>query len=393
MSKHYDIVILGGGMVGSLLASSIALKSDLKIALIEHQTSVPLSELDPPELRVSALTKASVALLKDVGIWSYLIQQRISMFTGMHVWETKQSEIHFDCEEIGEPLLGYIIENRNIQQAGLLRCMDFSNIEIIRPASPTALSDHGLELDNGQSVTADLIIGADGARSQLREWLGIEFEGWDYDQTAIVCSVQTELSHERTAWQRFLSEGPLAFLPLNNEHHASIVWSNSHDEAKLLLTLPDDEFKLALSNAFENKLGTVLDVSARAEFPLRLRHAKTYVQEGYALVGDAAHTIHPLAGQGVNIGFLDAKALADIVLTAHHSNRQIGSLHTLKKYQRKRKADNLAMQLSMDAFERTFGSDIEPIRWARRFGLRQVEQSTFLKSLIMQNASGYRLFD
>ena len=245
-------------------------------------------------------------------------------------------------------------------------------------------------MDDGRTLTAELVVGADGAQSPLREWAEIETHGWDYQQSAVVCTVTTEHSHQQTAWQRFLPEGPLAFLPLSDPHQCSIVWSNSTEEAELLCQLDDDIFKDTLGKAFESTLGEIQEVSKRAKFPLKLRHADHYVESGFALVGDAAHTIHPLAGQGVNIGFLDAATLAEVVLEAHGKGRKIGNLHTLNKYQRRRKGDNLVMQMTMDAFKRVFGSELEPVRWARRFGLQTVNKSALLRKLFMRQASGYR---
>ncbi|MFW5447617.1 MAG: UbiH/UbiF/VisC/COQ6 family ubiquinone biosynthesis hydroxylase [Methylophagaceae bacterium] len=390
MSQHYDIVIVGGGMVGATLAVALAEQSSLNIAIIEAFELKPITESDKADLRVSALTRASEILFKNLGIWQHLIPSRISQFTDMEVWETQSSTLHFDSADIGEPLLGYIVENRHIQQACLTRCKQLNNITLLCPAKPKSFSEQTLVLEDGQTLTAELIVGADGAHSLLREWADIDTHGWDYQQTAVVCTVTTKQSHQNTAWQRFLPEGPLAFLPLADPYQCSIVWSNSTEEAKLLCELEDDLFKTALSNAFGSKLGGIVEISARASFPLKLRHANHYVETKFALVGDAAHTIHPLAGQGVNIGLLDAATLAEIVIEAHGKGREIGSLHTLNKYQRRRKGDNLAMQMTMDAFKRTFGSDLAPIRWARRFGLDAVNKSGLLRKLFMRQASGHR---
>jgi len=390
MSTHYDVIIVGGGMVGATLAVALAEHSPLRVAIVEAHTPTPLSELDKPDLRVSALTRASENLFKNLGIWQHLIPQRISQFTDMEVWETQTSTLHFDSADIGEPLLGYIVENRHIQQACLARCKQINNISLLCPAKPLARSEQSLTLENGQTLTADLIVGADGARSLLRDWAEIDTHGWDYQQTAVVCTVSTEKSHQHTAWQRFLPEGPLAFLPLASTHQCSIVWSNSTEEAELLCELDDERFNTAISNAFGNKLGKFVEISERARFPLKLRHADHYVEKGFALVGDAAHTIHPLAGQGVNIGLLDAATLAEVVLSAHEKGRDIASLHTLNKYQRRRKGDNLAMQMTMDVFKRVFGSELAPLRWARRFGLKTVNQHDLLKKLFMRQASGHR---
>jgi len=390
MSTHYDVVIVGGGMVGATLAVALAEQSTLNIAIVEAFTPKPITESDKPDLRVSALTRASENLFKNLTIWQQLNPSRISQFTDMEVWETQASTLHFDSADIGEPLLGYIVENRHIQQACLARCKQLSNISLLCPAKPTSLSEQSLTLENGQVLTADLIVGADGARSLLRDWANIDTHGWDYQQTAVVCTVTTENPHQQTAWQRFLPEGPLAFLPLSHPNQCSIVWSNSTEEAELLCDLDNERFNSALSKAFGDKLGKLVEISERAQFPLKLRHADHYVETGFALVGDAAHTIHPLAGQGVNIGLLDAATLAEVVLEAHEKGRDIGSLHTLNKYQRRRKGDNLAMQMTMDAFKRVFGSELAPIRWARRFGLQTVSQNSFLKNIFMHQASGHR---
>lgn len=390
MRHHYDIIIVGAGMVGATLAIALAQQGTLSIAIVEAQLPPALGKNDKPDVRVSALTRASEALLKNLTIWHHLIASRISVFTDMNVWETQQSTLHFDSADIGEPLLGHIVENRNIQQACIARCAELTNIELLSPAKPTSLTDNTLELEDGRTLTADLIVAADGARSNLRDWAGIATKGWDYQQSAIVCTVTTQKSHQHTARQRFLSEGPLAFLPLADPHQCSIVWSNSTEEAELLCQLDDDAFKAVLSNAFENSLGEIIAISQRASFPLALRHATDYVKPGFALVGDAAHTIHPLAGQGVNIGFLDAATLAQVILEAHQKGRNIASLQTLNKYQRRRKGDNLAMQMTMDAFKRTFSSELAPIRWARRFGLQTVNSNSLLKKYFMQQASGHR---
>ena len=390
MSQHYDVIIVGAGMVGASLAAALGSEKNLKIALLEPFTLKPLSASDPADLRVSAVSQASEHLLKNLNIWPRLINERLSPFTDMKVWETESSAIHFDSADIGESHLGHLIENRHIQQACLSQCQQHPNIDFICPDKPRSKKGNTLVLDSGRELSAALIVAADGAQSPLREWVGISTKGWDYEQQGIVCTVTTELPHRQTARQRFLPEGPLAFLPLANPHQCSIVWSNSTEEAQLLNQLSDENFKHTLAKAFNHKLGEIVEVSQRASFPLRLRHAEHYIEPGFALVGDAAHTIHPLAGQGVNIGFLDAATLAEIVIETHRKRRDIGSLHMLAKYQRRRKGDNMAIQLTMDAFKRIFGSDNPAIRLARQCGFNTVNNSSLLKNLFMHHASGQR---
>jgi 2-octaprenylphenol hydroxylase len=390
MSQHYDVIIVGAGMVGASLAAALGSENTLKIALIEPFTLKPLLASDPADLRVSAVSQASEHLLKNLNIWPHLINERLSPFTDIKVWESESSAIHFDSADIGESHLGHLIENRHIQQACLSQCQQQPNIDFICPDKPSSKNGNTLVLDSGRELNADLIVAADGAQSPLREWVGISTKGWDYEQQGIVCTVTTELPHRQTARQRFLPEGPLAFLPLANPHQCSIVWSNSTEEAQLLNQLSDEDFKHTLAKAFNHKLGQIVDVSQRASFPLKLRHAEHYIEPGFALVGDAAHTIHPLAGQGVNIGFLDAATLAEIIIETHRKRRDIGSLHMLAKYQRRRKGDNIAIQLTMDVFKRVFGSDNPAIRLARQCGFNAVNNSSLLKNLFMHQASGQR---
>jgi len=387
MKAHYDIAIVGGGMVGATLALALSQHDAFRIALIEANTTEQLDLDAEYDLRVSALTRASEIILQNLGIWSQLPSQRLSAFTDMKVWETTDSELHFNSADMGEAWLGHLIENRVLQQICLTLCKHKTNIDVICPAKPIQYEPFQLTLDNGQQIDAKLIVAADGAQSVLREWSGIAVKGGSYQQQGLVCTVTTQNSHQHTAWQRFLDEGPLAFLPLPDPHQCSIVWSLNNDSAEGLMSLPEAEFIDALNEAYEEKLGKVTAISQRAAFPLQHRHAEAYMQTGLALVGDAAHTIHPLAGQGVNIGLLDAASLSEIVINAASRGRDIGSRHTLQKYQRQRRADNVLMQLSMDMFKRVFTNPIAPIKWLRQVGLKHVNRTTWLKNLFMRQAA------
>lgn len=386
-SKQFDVVIVGGGMVGATLAVALATEPRLKIALIEALQPEPIQPDAPYDLRVSALTRSSETILRKLGIWSLLPQERLSAFTDMRVWENAASELHFNSADMGEPWLGHLLENRLLQSASLAQCQRLPNISVFSPAEPVNYSERELTLDNGSSLQASLIVAADGAQSRLRQWAGIAFKGQSYQQQGLVCTISTEHAHQHTAWQRFLPEGPLALLPLPDTHQCSIVWSLSRASAERLLALPETEFIQELTQACEAKLGAITAISQRAAFPLQRQHAERYIDNGLALVGDAAHIIHPLAGQGVNLGLLDAATLAEVVLSAYQQGRDIGSLHTLQKYQRQRHADNLLMQFSMDMLKQLFSSSLSPLSWLRQTGLRQVNRSLWLKNLFMHQAA------
>ena len=387
MKTQFDIVIVGGGMVGGSLALALAQQTDFHICLLESRPPKLLQANDPWQLRVSAINAASQAFLTEIGVWQQLIPERLGPFETMQVWE-KTSQLDFSAAEIDEPWLGHIIENGHLEQAIYRQLQAEKSITLIAPASAVGFSEQTVTLENGDSVTAPLVIAADGSQSQIRNWAGIKTRGWKYHQQGLVAVVETEYPHQQCARQRFLSGGPLAFLPLYQAHQSSIVWSLPDREADAMLELDETAFCEQLAEAFDFKLGSVKLVSKRAAFPLLLQHAETYVQHGLALVGDAAHSVHPLAGQGVNLGFQDAVKLAEVISEARKHHRAIDSLHTLKKYQRARLAENTLMQLGLDGFNRLFTSQIPGIASLRQFGLNQVNQFGFLKNRLAKHAAG-----
>ncbi|HEC73601.1 MAG TPA: FAD-binding protein [Methylophaga aminisulfidivorans] len=387
MRQEYDIAIIGGGMVGATLAVALSKKTTLSIALIESQDISPLSHEAPFDNRVSALTKTSEKILQHLGIWQKLPDKRITAFTDMTVWEDKDSELNFSSADMGETSLGTIIENTYLQHTAFSLCQECANIDVMYPMSAIALEDGDLTLDDGSIVKASLVVAADGANSVIKEMSAIETKGWSYKQKGIVCTVSTEKSHQFTAWQRFLPQGPLAFLPLPDPKQCSIVWSVNDNNAERLLALSDQAFGAELESHFEERLGNIISIRGRQAFPLQLRHASQYYQQGVALVGDAAHTIHPLAGQGVNIGLLDAMSLVDVIFNAKDKNQDLGHISVLQRYQRHRRADNLLMQFSMDLFNRVFRSQILPVKWLRKTALSAVSRQRLLRNLFMQHAA------
>lgn len=393
MTKHYDIIIVGAGMVGATLACGLAEEAEqLSIAIID--ANAPSFDWDENsyDMRVSAITRASQTLLKNVGAWEKIIEQRVSPYQDMFVWdEGGKGELHFDSADMGETDLGHIIENRVIVKSLHQRIKELPQIELLCPAKLENIEFNddkaSLTLEDKTELSANFVVAADGSRSWVRQQADIAVKGWDFDQSALVTTVKTEKYHQDTAWQRFLNTGPLAFLPLT-DGYSSIVWSTSPDEAKRLIEISEEDFAIELEQAFESKLGKVTSVARRAAFPLRLFETLNYVKPRLAIVGDAAHTIHPLAGQGVNLGLADVASLIEVTVEALNSKKDIGDLKVLRRYERWRRADNRSMLLAMDGLKRLFGSELSAVKSLRSLGLDITNQITPLKNLIMQQAMG-----
>lgn len=400
-NSHYDIVIVGAGMVGAAAACLLARASQtyksgpLSIALIEANMANPFDtyQFDP---RVAAITEKSRQLLARCGVWSDIADRRISPFEAMEVWDAEGTgRIQFNCAEIEQPNLGHIIENSLMVEALLAQVKELSNIDFMCPAKIIEYQQLdgglGLELDDGCYVQTKLLIAADGANSSIRQHFDFATKEWDYGHRAIVSTIQTERPNQQTAWQRFMPTGPLAFLPLNNNgdlHQCSIVWSQEVEVADRLMAMDDEQFCHQLTTASERCLGKVLRVEKRFAIPLRQRHAADYVAPRVALLGDAAHTIHPLAGQGANLGFADVAALVDEIERAVSRGNDIGDLSTLSRYQRRRKPDNLMTMAAMEGFKRLFGADNLALRLMRNMGLSKLNQWRPLKNTIIKKAMG-----
>ena len=397
--QHYDLIIIGGGMVGATLACALG-DSALKIAVIEaHQADYNWPD-GSHDIRVSALTHASQHIFENIGAWQSMQKDGVCAYDQMHVWDASgHGEIHFNSIDIGQMNLGHIVENRIIQKAVQTRLADFDNIDLLMPLKVADLQINtqqkaGVQLttEDGQVLSADLLVGADGANSWVRQQVGISLSTWAYRQTAVVCNVTTSEPHQNACWQQFMPEGPLAFLPLCDDFSAetisSIVWSTSEDKAQALLNMNEQQFNQELQLAFGSTLGRIKLKSERGAFPLRLRHANQYVQEHLALIGDAAHTVHPLAGQGVNLGLLDAVVLAEEIQRALQQHRAIGGIQALRRFERRRKADNIAMLAAMDGFKRLFSNDITPLKVLRNAGLGLADKIQPLKQMMIKRAMG-----
>ncbi|MFT4694070.1 MAG: 2-octaprenylphenol hydroxylase [Francisella sp.] len=414
-----DVVIVGAGMVGLSLALALH-QNGLQVAIVEAKKIAinPLKQ-ERIETRVSAINHASKRFLKELGLWDNIKSARVSPYYKMQVWDDSlENHITITAEEISEHSLGSIVENDVITQA-LMEKIQSTNIEIFDNQKiekiqkngmteklflKTVISDpdpesHSVNLNRNSSeilnqvqddknflIETNLIVGADGANSFIRDYFNFETKIKPYNHTSIVATLELENPHDYTAYQRFYDKGVLAFLPLENKNKASIVWSVKNDYASYLMKLGDIEFEKTLSLAISNQLGDVKLLSKRFGFELIQRHAQTYIQDNVVLVGDACHSIHPLAGQGVNLGFKDVVSLTDVITKAFKKGRLIGHVSTLDKYQRDRMLDNKKMITLMKSFKEGFANDNEYIKQARRWGLDLVGKNILIKKIVVKQA-------
>ncbi|MGC9457176.1 MAG: UbiH/UbiF/VisC/COQ6 family ubiquinone biosynthesis hydroxylase [Halothiobacillaceae bacterium] len=392
-SEQVDVIVVGGGMVGMSLAAELV-AAGLEVAVVERDEPAPYDPAQPHDLRVSAVSPASRGFLDAIGAWPRLAAMRLCPYRRMRVWDRAgHGQTRFDAADIGEPVLGYIAENRLIRLAIWQQATAADNLRLhLGSAADDLLVDDAgvtLSLANGTRLRGRLLVGADGANSWVRRQAQIGDTAWDYDQHALVLSVRTEYPQQDITWQRFTPTGPEAFLPLPGPH-ASLVWYHDPHAVARMLSMPDGALLDALHQQFPPELGRVEDIAARGSFSIRRMHAHDYVQPRIALAGDAAHTIHPLAGQGVNLGFMDAAALGAVIRGAAERGEDIGALRVLRRYERARKGDNLAVQTAMDLFHRGFRPQEWPLRLARNLGLDLVDRLPPLRQTVERLASGRR---
>ena len=408
--KEYDIVIAGAGMVGLSFAALLVHRlnsssndcADLKVAVLEKK---PFSDPDFStkfDSRVIALTESSRKILEDIGVWSSIVSERACPFERMEIWESDGTgHIEFDCNDVRQNSLGYIVENSLVIKNLLNKLEDLENVELLCPTTVTGLDKKGLQeksetititLDDQSTISTKLLVAADGGESKIRALCGFEIKEWNYGHQAIVARIATEKSHEFTARQRFLPDGPLALLPLQTEkgssNQCSIVWSQKDKTAEKLMLLDDSDFCRALEIASSGCLGKIMRVEERSNFMLKQRHSVDYVMQGIALIGDAAHTIHPLAGQGVNLGFQDALSLVEEVEHALSRGLSPGNLLELRRYQRKRKPHNIAMMSIINGLKRLFEDKNLPVRLLRNNGMKALNRVSFIKNKIAREAMG-----
>ncbi|WP_417552837.1 UbiH/UbiF/VisC/COQ6 family ubiquinone biosynthesis hydroxylase [Marinomonas fungiae] len=398
MAREYDVIIVGAGMVGALTAVLTAQKG-LTVALIDkHSGRYTLSTPPAYDARVSAISKLSQQLLEEAGAWQRIAQDRLAPYHKMAVWDgLGDGYVDFDANYQQAGDLGQLVENAVLCDALMKSVHDTRGIDLYFDDSVAAQrhNEAGVEVDlaSDRQLHGAVLIAADGANSQLRQQNGFDTIEWDYGHHAIVTTVEIDQPHENTAWQAFGEEGILAFLPLpsvDGKHYVSIVWSVAPTDAEQLVALEEEAFCKRLTYAINRRFTALSITVPRIAIPLRQRHAKQYVQEGLVLIGDAAHTIHPLAGQGANLGFADVSALVPILVKAHQRGEAIGSLKILRRYQRARMLDNIAMSASMEAFKRLFTTQQPIVVQLRNMGMKLCQSSPMIKRQLVAHAAGVR---
>jgi 3-demethoxyubiquinol 3-hydroxylase len=385
--QQVDISIVGGGMVGAALALALG-QAGLQVAVIEKLAPTSFDVASLPDLRVSSINLASEAWLMKLGAWPVLEQMRLCPYQRLQAFEHPNSIVTFSAADIKRSHLGHIVEN-NLLQLALWRQFN-TKVAVFCPSSVTALTQCSeramLTLDSGEQLSSKLVIAADGGNSQLRQLAGIGTNGWQYRQACLVALVNTPYPQQDVTWQQFTPSGPKAFLPLSGQQ-ASVVWYDEASRVKQLAGLTNPQLTQELYKAFPVQLGEV-EVVASSWFPLARMDANRYYAGRVVLAGDAAHTINPLAGQGVNLGFADAKLLTELIINAYRHNSDIGAATLLQTYQRKRKPANLLMMSAMDGFYQLFGNEITPLSKLRQLALNVAARSTMLKTLVARYAVG-----
>ncbi|RKR07347.1 2-octaprenyl-3-methyl-6-methoxy-1,4-benzoquinol hydroxylase [Kushneria sinocarnis] len=393
----FDVVVVGGGLVGASQALCLA-EAGMTVALVEAGRLGGDWQEDRVDPRVSAITPASQALFASLGVWSAMVERRVSPYQYMTVWEAEGTgRISFAADALGMPALGHIVENGVILAALAERLHDHPAVTLFEQCTPQAVSRDAGEttvvLTDGRQPSGRVVVAADGANSTLRELAGIRRREFATGQRAIVTTVHHRHDHRASARQCFLPTGPLAFLPLALEggrQYSSIVWSCHADEAWRLMALDDAAFSAALAEAFELPADDIVAIETRHDFPLVQHHARRYVADGIVLVGDAAHRLHPLAGQGVNLGLLDVAVLTEELERARRRGAPLSDERVLARYTRRRRGDNAAMLMLMDAFRVGFGSRLPVVRLLRNRGLSLADAGGPLKDLMMRQAMGER---
>ncbi len=397
MKRSYDVVIVGAGMVGLTAAALLSGNDQLRITVIDSGKRPVFDTDDEVSLRVSAIAPGSVEVLSKTGAWTEIVRNRVCPYRDMKVWDAAGNvdgpeTLSFSAAEFAVGQLGFIVENTLIRHA-LLHQLEESDVRIRfeTPIKTVTRAGHRfeIELEVGDRLNPDLLIGADGANSFIRGSANIGIRSWLHSQKAFVTCLKPEKSHCNTAWQRFLRTGPIGLLPLS-DGRVSIVWSTTPEQAEEALSMSDAELSATLADVTDGVLGKLVPAGPRGAFPLKSQHAAEYVQAGLALLGDAAHTVHPLAGQGVNLGIADAEALAKVISTALQADENPGDLPVLRNYERARKGANKTMLHFMDGLNKLFSTESESLARLRGVGMYAFNKSGPIRDHAVQVALGIR---
>ena len=393
-SKHYDVAVVGGGIAGTTFAAILG-NAGLRVALIERQ---PPATLEAPshDVRTTAITFGSRRVLESAGIWAGMAAEACPIKDIRVADNHSPLFVHFDSREVGDDPLGSILENHVIRRALHRRLAELPSVTQIVPAAVAAIDTAGplalVRLEDGREIAAELVVGADGKDSFVRKAGGIGAVGWEYGQQAIVTIMGHERPHDNVAVENFMPAGPFATLPMNDTpdgvHRSSIVWSEWDETAPLYAQMAKAPFEAELRRRTGDWLGEVWEIGPRFVYPLRLRHAKHYAAPRVALIADAAHVIHPIAGQGLNLGMRDIELLAELVIARRRQGFDLGDPAMLRQYEAKRRPDNFAFSAATDLLERLFSNDIPPVRLARRLGLGAVNRLPPLRRFFMRRAMG-----
>lgn len=401
--EQFDCVVVGGGMVGAASALSLA-NLGLKVALVEKEVEKTLDEnklgKQSFDLRVSAISLASEHLLSQLGVWQQIKVWRVCPYKRLAVWEQENAYIEFNAQDIKQSHLGHIVENHLIQVALWQQLKVHANVHFFCPQDLVSLvqsEDYAQLTLTNYTFQAKLVIGADGAQSKVRQMAGIGITGWDYPQSAMLINVKTELPQQDITWQKYLPTGPVAFLPLPSDvqigpqelaGNASLVWYHQRDEIKRLSKLSNSQLQQEVLKYFPKRLGNI-KVLNKAAFPLTRRHANSYQNKRVLLLGDAAHTINPMAGQGVNLGFKDVKALQEVIASAIANGESWHQERVFARYEKKRRSDNLLMMSTMDMLYTSFSHPSSVMKAGRNLALIAINKVPFINSIVKNKALAY----
>jgi 2-octaprenyl-6-methoxyphenol hydroxylase len=385
-----DIIIIGAGLNGMVMACSLA-KNDITVTVIESENLAKINAKES-DGRTSAISYGSSKILENIDVWQGLTDH-LSPIRDIRVTDGESPLfVHYDHKMVGNKPMGYLIENYYIRKALFEKAIQYKNIRLLDCTKYTSIDRNTnnvtVTLDNGKKITAPLLIGADGKNSQVRNQAGIKTTSWSYKQSGIVCTVKHEENHQGVAVEKFLPAGPFAILPMHGNYHSSLVWTEPSELAPLFMKMDDAEFLEQLTTRFGQYLGKLEVVGKRFSYPLSLSLARKYTDTRLALIGDAAHAIHPIAGQGFNLGIRDIPPLTKLITDAHELGLDIGSDSLLDEYNKTRKFDSITMLAITDLLTRLFSNNIFLIKHARRIGMATVNKIPALKKLLIKHAMG-----